>query len=689
MKYAKLSDQNLDEVMAGVGMLMAQSVIVSNQFFDEKEIRKYLNLRRSYHDTFVKACESLAKDLEQEDPDLQIPASTMTLLLQVAELPPTQAQRALRLAVRALRGLKRVVQSSRVETKLRRIVFLANQLAVSAEDDSSLRSTSIEFITALVRLSTVPAPVRTLLRKAIKYANYVTFSETANAGAWFEMPPERKNAIRVAMRSLLEEQTNVYKVYEDPEKRREAYKRVQYKIDRLRNVAGVNVEIIGKTSEEPPLEDVLKKESKLQVDGPTEFVQLELTRTFRENFEKDGKLPREYGKLLTQLNKARTLATAKRVIEEAKDRKLVHDDTVKTVEEIWGKISKNLAVQKGAKLTPLQWTPVSEEKFQEKHSTGRVYFDETAAPAQREETRGRVSRALEDLEGIFGKGFCGKHGKALEFDFRGTRNGATANYFAWADPNNWQPKVTFGDDYPGYLAHELSHFFDDLLGSKVDQLQNPEGFEKLRQKHGPGSSDLFGRTGVDLEWWVSNSRATHPIPEVREFAEAVVNTPDFKRWKDMIGNLHHDWIGKAVENLTGKRPYELDTSHPYSAIYRDVPQFKSEWPPELLVETERVYREKGQGDSRKLNYYNSGPEVWARMVEQYVATKLADAGISNPWLTQLSYDVEDLPQMMDQKRFEQLIVPILDRLFRTIKDRQLVASKRVVRRFLRFFETSG
>ncbi len=681
--YARLSEQYLDEVMAGIGMLMAQSVIVSNQFFDEKEIRKYLSLRRSYHDTFVKACEGLAKDLEGEDPELQIPPHTMNLLLQISELPPTQAQRALRMTTRALRTLKRVVQTPKVEPKLRRLVFLANQLATSSEADYALRSDMVEFINLLTRLTTIPAPVRTLLRKVVKHVGYTTFSETANAGAWFEMPSQQKDAIRKAMGDLLEEQTAVYKTFEDPEKRREAYKAVQRKIDRLRNVAGVNTDIISKTTEEPPVEELLKKEAKLQVDGPTEFIQLEVTRYFRDNFQRNGKLPREYGKLLTQLGKTRTLSTAKRVVEEAKERGLVHKDTVEAIEEIWGKLGKNIAVQKGVKLVPLEWKPVSEEDFQAKHSTGRVYFDSDAPKERREETLGRVSRALEDLEGIFGKGFCGKHGKALEFDFRGTLNGATANYFAWADRNNWQPKVTFGDDYPGYLAHELSHFFDDLLGSKISQLQNPENFEKLKQKYGPGSGDLFGSTGVDLEWWVNSNKGTKevPIPEVTEFAETIVNTPDFKRWKDMSNNLHHDWIGKAIENLTGMRPYELGKDHPYSPVYRNVPQFKSEWPPELLAETERIFRERGEGDSRKLNYYNSGTEVWARMVEQYVATKLADVGISNPWLTQLSYDIKDLPQMMDQKRFEQLIVPILDRLFRTIRDRQLVASKRVVQRF--------
>jgi hypothetical protein len=69
------------------------------------------------------------------------------------------------------------------------------------------------------------------------------------------------------------------------------------------------------------------------------------------------------------------------------------------------------------------------------------------------------------------------------------------------------------------------------------------------------------------------------------------------------------------------------------------------------------------------------------MVEQYVATKLAESGIANPWLNQLSYDLDDLPQMMDQTTFEQKIVPLLDKVFATIKEKSLVAT-RVTARYL-------
>lgn len=674
MRYltAGFREQYLDEVMVGLGMLLSQSVIVSNQFFDETEIRKYLTLRRTYHETFTKACEGLAEDLSSSS-DIELSKITSSLLKQIAQIPATQAQRALRLTTRVLRPLKKDVFKSDVSPKLRRLVFLAVQLSVSDEVENT-KPMMVEFVTNLTRYPAVPAPVRTLLRKALKFINHTTVSGTANVGAWFEMTSEQKANIRSEMQDLLEKQKSVYQTYEDPEKRRSEYLRIQKKLNRLQNVAGVNPTIINKVVEEASLEEVLKKESKLQVDGPTEFVQNEVVKYLKDNYEREGKLSREHGKLLTQLKKAKTLETVKRVVSEAVGRKLLYSDSLEDIEKIWGKVAKNLAVKKGVKLTPIEWKPIDEKTFQEKHSTGKVMFDPDMPQDKRVETLGRVSRALEDLEGIFGKGFSGKHEKSLDFDFRGTLNGSTANYFAWANSNNWQPKVTFGDDYPGYLAHELSHFFEDLLASKLEKDTNPEGYEKTKQKVGPGSYDLFGRGTVDLENYLPYLKNKDTFPEVLEFAEAVVNTPDFKRWKDMTGNLHHDKVSQAIFNLTGSKVFELEKEHPYYKLYYNVPKYKSDWPPELLVETERVYLSQG-GDSRKLNYYNSGTEIWARMVEQYVATKLAEVGVSNPWLTQISYDVEDLPQMMDQDRFEKVVSPILDRLFRRIKDRKLIAKQ--------------
>ncbi len=200
----------------------------------------------------------------------------------------------------------------------------------------------------------------------------------------------------------------------------------------------------------------------------------------------------------------------------------------------------------------------------------------------------------------------------------------------------------------------------------------------MRQKYGTGSAELFGRTGVDLEWWVETHQGPQEptnsvIPELGQFARAVVSTPDFKRWKDLTGNAHVTGVGKAIEKLTGQSVFDLDRGHPYSKVYYDLPKYKSEWPSELLEATEKAYAEMMGGDRRKLNYYNSGGEVWARMVEQYVATKLAAVGISNPWLTQLSYDTQDIPQMMDQEVFEEKILPLLDAVFQAIKDRSLVA----------------
>lgn len=682
LKRADYSEDTLSHVMAGMGMLLAQSVIVSNQFFDESEIQKYLSIRRQYHETFAEACEDLAAACEAGDlgPHGKLIASS---LQQVGAIPAKAAQRALRMAVKALRGLKAVIaELPRDDRRVFRLIRMAYQLAASTEKAHSTEH--IEFLQELLKVQILPPPIRTLFRKAIKYvgSTYGRYDDAANIGAWFEMPPERKKKIRDTLVEAVKDSSVIFDKYkDDPEKRQAAWVANQRRIQRLKNVAGVNVQIIegfdeGQEEKGPSLDETLRKESKLQADGPTEFVQEKIERYFQGSFATKGILPREYGKILTQLKKARTLDTVHRVLKGAKERRLIGPEATEQLEMIWAQAGKNLAVKRGVKLVPLQWEPISVEDFQKKHSTGDVVFDEAMDEKTRQETLGRVSRAIGDLEGIFGKGFCGKHAKPLEFNFEGSTGMAAASYFGWENRNNWQPRVKFGDDYAGLLAHELSHYFDDLLANKIDRVKNPESYDKMQREYGPGTSELFGRTGVDLEYWVgskSKDYVSSVIPELGEFADAVVATPDFKRWKDMTGSAHDTSLPQAIKNLTGQEYHDLPKGHPYARIPFDVPPYKEDWPPELLAETERVYKQITDGDSRKLTYYNSGIEVWARMCEQYVATKLADAGIANPWLTQLTYDLDVLPQMMEQGTFEEKIVPLLDKVFATIKERSLVA----------------
>lgn len=672
---AAYSNDTLDVVLAGMGLLLMQSVIVSNEFFSRTEIKRYLDVRRIFHNTFAEACEDLAEEIEKgtfgEGAKLAV-----SPLQRVGAIPPKQARRALRLSARALRSLKRMQLQG--DPRLRRIIFLAAQVAADAQKDTT--DMPQEFVRGILRNAAVPAQVRTILRKALKFMRRGTqFNETANPGAWFEMSEDVQAKLQKELFRLKDEQDRVYEEVKDPEERSKAYRALLQKIERIQNAAGVNLSIVqaGPKENLPSLDSVLAKESKQLPDGPTDFVITKFVAKIEEHLGKDGALPRPLRTMVTQLKKARQYDTIRRVLQEAIERKLIYKEWLETAENLMAQAERNIAVRKGVPLTPLQWSPISVENFQKKHATGRVVFDDNIPEKKQTEILGRVSRALEDLEGIFGKGFAGRHDKPLEFRFQGASGFAAASYFGWDDRNNWQPRVKFSEEYEGLLAHELSHFFDDLLANKLDSVLYPE-----RQKHGPGSRDLFGSTGVSLEYSAKIvSRYDEILPELGEFVRAVLNTPDYSRWADMTGLAHEIGVSKAIETLTGVGAYDLPSDHPYYRYVLDPPRFKSEWDPDLLAETEKAYIQMMGGDKRKLTYYNSGVEVWARMVEQYVATKLADAGIANPWLTQLSYDTQDLPQMMEQKTFEEKVVPILDRLFATLKDRTLVAARRVAARY--------
>jgi hypothetical protein len=677
-RTAAYSDTTLDEVMAGMGLLMVQSVIVNSPFFSESEIQKYLKLRRSYHGQFAEACADLADTIEEDVFGSGARPAVMPLR-QVGATPPKQARKGLRLVSRALRGLKRLdVMKGGGDPRILRLIRMAEML----RPDNPDRETSDyeTFLRGLLRVKAIPAPVRTLLRKALKNVRYTKPDETANPGAWFELAPETKQKLKGLLEETQRLKDEAYEKHEDPEERRAAYLEAQRQMDKIQNAAGVNPDIIlkGDAPALEPLNKVLSRESKLQADGPTEFVLEKIQESIRKHgpgWSYKGKgVPQEVRKIITQISKARNFDTMRRIVQEAIDRKVLASDFAQTVENIASAAGKNLAVRNHTKLTPLEWTPVSAEDFQAKHSTGIVRFDEKTPEDKQREILGRVSRAMEDLEGIFGKGFAGKHDKPLDFHFDGGGAFAKASYFAWDRPDRFQPRVKFGDDYEGLMAHELSHYFDDLLANKIEKQTRPDAPEMSR--------DLFGSTGVDLEYVANNDkwmeRLGGSIPELAEFAKTIVETEDFARWKDMTSVGHETGINRAVKNLTGEEYYDLPENHPYRITAQKLPQMKSEWPPELLKATEDAYRDIMNGDVRKLTYYNSGVETWARMIEQYVYTKLAQAGIANPWLTQMTYDLDVLPQAMGQKTFEEKLLPILDRLFAKLRERKLLASVRLV-----------
>jgi DNA topoisomerase-1 len=677
-KTAAYSGSTLEQVMAGLGMLMTQSIIVTNQFFNEAEIRKFLALRKSYHEQFAEACEDLAEALEAGTFGVLAQAAAKPLQ-QIGGIPASQAQRALRLATRTFRGLKRIQARDLPEgadIRLLRLIRMAERLD-PLNEERSYKDYAV-FLDQLIRVQEIPAPVRTLLRKAWKYTQYARPDETANPGAWFEMSPETQNQFKALAEKLNQQTTEIFEQYQDPEERREKWQVNNRKLEKLRNAAGVNMDVVlqgaaGKETES--IDKTLQKESKLQADGPTEYVLQQvhnvLYRSGEYAHKGEGKgVSREVRKVLTKLSKARKFDTIRRIIKEAVSQRLFGEDMTSTVDNILKGAGKNLAVQRGIPLTPLQWAPISEEDFQVKHNTGTVRFEEDLPKERREEVLGRVSRALEDLEGIFGKGFAGKHDKPLQFFFTGGGAFASASYFAYDNPATWQPRVKFGDDYEGLLAHELSHYFDDLLANKIAKIERPDAVPYM-------SRELFGLTGVKLDYLAGNEqwmeRMRRTIPELAELAQTIVSTKDYARWKDMTSSAHEMAVGKAVQALTGQEVYDLPKDNPFAKVYWELPRYRSDWPPELLAETEKQYKAMMDGDDRKLTYYHSGVEIWARVIEQYIYTKLAKVGIANPWLTQLTYDTDVLPQAMEQETFEEKIVPILDRLFAKIKERQLIA----------------
>lgn len=685
---AAYSEETLEIVTAGIAMLLAQNYIVTNPFFDESEIKKYLQLRKTFHADFVKACLDLADAFEEGRFGPAVKPAIRPLRA-IGALNVRQEQQALRQLALAFRGLRNLSYRDIDDPKLFRVIYIARNL------DSTEGRDVKEFLETIVQVKTIPPKLRTLFRKVIKLPTpNAPLSETANPGAWFEMPADKKKNLRELADKLEAEQDQVWEKHKDsdPEERLEAYKDVTRRLQKVQNIAGANLNII-RRKDEVPLEKVLRSEAKLDSDGPTEFTRLKIEEYINkvgrwEGIDKTRKtLPRETKKLLTSIRKAKTFPTMQRIIKEAVERKIVGREMVQDIDTIIDQASKNKAVREGKPLVPLQYEPVTEEEFQVKHDTGDIEFDHDYTEEERKEILGRVSRAVTDLEAVFGKGFCGKHNRKLAFRFNKFSGGMTrAHYFVWDNKSEWQPRVTFGDDYEGLLAHELSHYLEDLLAYRIQKQVDPEQAKKREElgiKGGPG--DLFGLTGVPLSRLGEGEALAYrrdylhesEFPELVEFIDAVLATPDYKRWEDKLGSPYDLAMPKAIKSLTGKEYFDLPKDHPYyNAMYEAA--YRSELPPELNEEVQKQYKNMMGGDDRRLTYYHSTAEVWARMCEQYVYNKLIDAGISNPWLTQMSYDADTY---VEEERFDTEIRPVMDRLFARLKGRTLIAAQ-IVQRYL-------
>jgi len=677
------SEDTLEIVAAGLALLIAQNYIVTNPFFDEKEIRNYLLLRKQFHGDFVQACLDLA-DAFEEGQFGQAVLPAVPALRAIGHLGVKQDQQAIRQLARAFRGLKHLKYRDVENPKLMRLIMMARKLDVTTGADG--RDIK-DFLENLVKIQAVPTRLRTLLRKVIKLpVPGRTLTENADPGAWFEMPEDKKQSLRELTEKVEQEQLGIWEKYKDAsdDERMAAYQSAARRLQKIQSIAGVNLGVI-KRDDEVPLDTLLKKETRLESDGPTEYTRLKIedylkkTGAYRFQRKEGDPLPREVSKLLTLLRKAKTFSTMQRVIKDAVDRQVLGRASTEDVDHIITQANKNRALKEGKPLTPLQFEPKSVEQFQVDHDTGPVAFDPEYTDDEKKQLLGRVSRALSDLESVYGKGFCGKHAKKLAFRFnKGYSGTASAHYFVWDDRRTWQPRVTFGPEFEGLLAHELSHYLEDLLAYQIQKQDEPERIEALLGKGiegGPGV--LFSNTGVSLRLFAEGGalesyrgHLSKSVPEFVEFIDAVLATPDYKRWEDKLGSAYDTALPMAIKALTGMSYYDLPKEHPYYGLI-DKAQYRSDLPPEVNDETQKQFKNLMDGDGRKLNYYNSSTEVWARMCEQYVYNRLIDAGISNPWLTQMNYE-EDV--FMNEKTFDTQLRPIMDKIFAKLKGRKLIAS---------------
>lgn len=678
----------LEGVAAGISLMIAQSAILNNPFFTEAEVRRFLALRRSFHKDFVEATLKFADECEEG----KYGSGAMSLaapLRGISRLLPTQDRQALILVVRVLRGLKNSLHGSDVEPVLRYLVWQASTI-VNLDGEGDTDRIYDRFFKTVLKLRFVPPTIKTFLRKIILLGKGTGRDvslglapyEDTDPGAWFELPEEE----RAKIRATVNESEQIWKDALDQNLPSEEFRAVWLKsqaiLEAAKRVSGVHVNIIKGQNNLEPVEKILKREEKLVVDGPTDFLLTELRKNYVKMVSRDKKnIPREARKVLTALSKAKTLDTFQRVIQDAISRGILKDHQKSFLENItnaMGELKKNKAIRDGIPLSPLDWKPMSVPEFQMEHDTGDVDFTEDITEEEQKEILGRVSRAISDLEGVFGKGFCGKHAKKLAFSFGKVGGTAKASYFAWDNKNVWQPRVKFGEDYEGVLAHELSHYLDELLSYKLEKQANPE---KPSQFH----DNLFGRTGVTMDYMaetISNSDSSKSrdmaeyMPEIKELVQTIVTLPDYARWKDKLTEAHRGAFYESVKVLTGKSIYELPPEHPYYYATLDDANYKSELNPELIAEAEKRYKADLGGDDRKLRYYYSSVEVWARVCEQYVYNKLAKKGVSNPWLNWMTYDSNEY---VDEKTFETVLEPILDRLFSRLKRQGMIAS--LVRRY--------
>jgi hypothetical protein len=651
----------LERFLVGVGLAIAQNWMTVDKRFGSAELKAYLKLRRQYHPLFIGAAAVVANGLEDTRARGAIP-----VLRKLSKVPPGQEQKQVELGARAVARMGRLtvqdVEDPLVRKSLMPLRKAARVFQSMGEEGEGEASVSHEMVHEMVRASknffehavkfdSIPPKIKTLFRKMLKgrvgYGD-PSFSTVARTGTWETLPPEEQERVRKEVLLVREKEEAAYQI-QDIEERSREYRRLAQERTRLQNEVGINIGVI-EQGEVGSVDDALKAEKTQERDALTEYVIDKFTRNIRDlirNYpEQFTGRKREINKQLTRLGKVKTLATGSLVVRDAVQRGVVSKEWEESYDRLVKATEGNLAVQEGVAIAPLDWAPVDEETFLARHDVGEVRFGEGYTEKEKQEILGRVSRAMSDLETVYGAKVAGRHARKLRMEFEGgigTSGGAAASYFGWDDRNKWQPRVRFGRDFDTLLAHELSHYFDDLMAYQIERKAKGADWAEYQYgdvAHGPG--DIFGTTGVTLQsaaGWLDEPRegswqanVAREVPELVEWVRAVNESPDHERWKDLVPGAYDMVMDRAVKDVLGD-----DIDWDELERIRNI-RYKSELPPGVAERAEELYQKVMEGDTRGLRYNHSVVEVWAKMCEQYVYTKLSRDGIANPWLTRMSYD---------------------------------------------------
>lgn len=702
-KYGGPVDEEtaIQRFMAGVALSVAQSIMASSKAFGEKEIKAYLKMRRAFHPEFVSAAIEFANYIE-DTPQKSVARDVRRL----AMMGPAKQKQIFQILPRIAVKLKSLKIQDIDDVYTRRAFRPLFALARVTDEEpeewgySSRMETLVDLFKQIVKFEGVPTKLKTFFRRMMKIAGKtmsleyrpVTFGDVAEPGEWLSLSPEQKVEVQTRAIEIRGQEKDILDI-DDIDERRRALKQLSDERIKLQQEVGINFSTIERGPRES-VEEAIKKERRMNRDAITDYVidkwvkgQKQLRIDYPKH-ERAGK--REQNKVFTLLNKAKTLSTAKLIVQEAVEKGLWGKGALEDFEIQAGRTKGNLAVQENIPLAPLDWKPMDEETFRDKHDVGTVKFDPEYTKKEKQEILGRVSRALSDLETVYGSKVAGRHARKLKMVFRkgsGTSGGALASYFGWDNRNRWEPRVEFGQDFDNLLAHELSHFFDDLIAHEVDRKSKDPIFQQSYGDIAKGPGDIFGSTGVTLSHSAEafgstelgdtlkhgksagkrtwQAKVKEDVPELAEWVKAVNESPDHERWKDLVPGAYDMVIERAITDVLG------DVSWEEKEEIRKIER-KSQLPPGVNERAEELYREFG--DSRALNYKHTAVEVWARMCEQYVYTKLSRDGIANPWLTQMSYDTSTPGHevFMEQGHFDAVMVPIYDRLFARLRKKGMI-----------------